>query len=704
MRRPGARFYRFFGGKGGVGKTTLACAVALSLVEEGRRVLLVSTDPAHSLSDALCRRLAAQPRAVALPGREAQATALYAAELDADRALSRWLAAHKATLRLIAERGTYLDDEDIDRFLSLSLPGVDELMGLYELTRLGDAGRYDEVVVDTAPTGHTLRLLSMPETISRLAAVLGDMHAKHRFLAESLGGLYRPDRADALIDEIDGLGRDLRALLCDPARCAFTWVLLPEALSVEETADGLEALADLSVPLREVIVNRVQRVAAGEELCARCERRRQAEQEALAALARVSPLPPRLCYEQEEEPRGPAALLALGRELRAAPVQRRRLARPPSQRQRAEDREDRPAKAPRGRGARTSEPSWQKLLSGRRLLLFGGKGGVGKTTCAAAAALALAEAHPARRVLLLSVDPAHSLSDVLSAPLSDEARALPGGPKNLFARELDAAAAFARWRERYREAVDALSSSLLRGANLDIAYDRAVVEDLVDLAPPGLDELFALLALITALEPPPTGREAAREESYDLVVLDTAPTGHTLRLLAMPEAALSWVRALLAVLLKYRRVIGLGELATDLVARARELRRLMALLQDPSRAEFVVVTRAAELPRRETRRLLEALGAARLAVAAVLVNAVSEERCARCRREGAAEAAALAALGAASSRRGCALFTAPALWPPPRGVEALLRFSRSWKSRRPGPPREQPAPRRSRARSPDLSL
>ncbi|TMA16798.1 MAG: ArsA family ATPase, partial [Deltaproteobacteria bacterium] len=143
---------RFYAGKGGAGKTTCAAAAALVLARGGRRTLLVSTDPAHSLGDALAARLFASPRLV--HGK------LYAAQMDADRALSRWLGERERSLRAIASRGTYLDDEDIDSLVRLSLPGVDELVALTELRRLSRG--FDEVVVDTAPTGHTLRLLAMP--------------------------------------------------------------------------------------------------------------------------------------------------------------------------------------------------------------------------------------------------------------------------------------------------------------------------------------------------------------------------------------------------------------------------------------------------------------------------------------------------------------------------------------------------------------
>ncbi len=138
-------------------------------------MLLVSTDPAHSLGDLLDLRLG--PVARRVPTRRGS---LHAAELDADAALARFVKARRGQLARILSRGTYLDDDDIESLLRLALPGVDELIGLLELTRLGGARAYDEVVVDTAPTGHTLRLLAMPRTLERMAEVLDDLQAKYR--------------------------------------------------------------------------------------------------------------------------------------------------------------------------------------------------------------------------------------------------------------------------------------------------------------------------------------------------------------------------------------------------------------------------------------------------------------------------------------------------------------------------------------------
>jgi arsenite-transporting ATPase len=137
----------------------------------------------------------------------------------------------------------------------------------------------------------------------------------------------------------------------------------------------------------------------------------------------------------------------------------------------------------------------------------------------------------------------------------------------------------------------------------------------------------------------------------------------------------------MAILLKYRSVMGLGELGQDLVAIARELRALRALLTDPRRATVVAVTRPAALPRLETRRLLARLRALGVGVSAVVANAVTPDGCARCRRMAAAERRALTALrrdAASHAPRGCAIIQAPAVAPPPRGAAALAAWRGAW--------------------------
>jgi arsenite-transporting ATPase len=644
-----------FGGKGGVGKTTCAAAAALSMAETtGHRVLAVSTDPAPSLGDALRVRLSGEPAPIAT-----RRGVLLAAELAAGPALGRWQAENRGFLREIAARGTYLDAEDVDRFLALALPGADELIAWIEIARLARETVCDEVVVDAAPTAHTLRLLAMPEALRRFAGVLDHLQERHRWMAQSFGGGYRPDASDAFVAGLAAQGREIEQRLRDPGRCQLVWVMLPEALSLAETRDALVSLDQAGIPVREIIVNRV--LPPGEEDCPFCRERRRAEAGVIAEIREsFAGRAVRLLPEETAEPRGRVALRRVAKGL-AAPLPK---PSPPG----LIPHPLPPSSAGRG-GVRRRSLKWLDELAppGVQLLFFGGKGGVGKTTCSAAVALALAGRRPEARVLLLSTDPAHSVADVLEAPLGDDERAVPGAPPGLRARELDAGRAFADWRDRYRDRVGEAAGAL--------TTDGGGVQELLDLTPPGVDELLAVSSLLDAV----FGADGG-EPAYDLVVVDTAPTGHALRLLEMPELALSWDHYLLSLLLKYREAVALGDLATELVELSRSLKRLEALLRDPARARFVAVTRAAELPRRETVRLLRSLKGLGIAVPAVIVNALPPAGCPRCGGSTAAAKEA-GALRRSLDRLGlerCDIMTAPAVFPPPRGIAGLAAWVRSW--------------------------
>src|SRR5207249_571951 len=115
---------------------------------------------------------------------------------------------------------------------SLSIPGLDELLGLSEVIRLARNHQYDEVIVDTAPTGHTLRLLAAPETVATLAHVLDALHEEHRLIRNQLARVRRPEASDRLIELIAREARDTSALLRDARSAAFFWVTLPEELSL----------------------------------------------------------------------------------------------------------------------------------------------------------------------------------------------------------------------------------------------------------------------------------------------------------------------------------------------------------------------------------------------------------------------------------------------------------------------------------------
>ncbi len=244
------------GGKGGVGKTTVAAALAVALADAGERVLALSTDPAHSLGDALGTPLG--PERAPVPG----APGLDALEVDAARERARFLERHRDTLLRLVERGTLLAPGEVGGLLDLALPGMDELAALLRLLDLADSDPALRVVVDTAPTGHTLRLLDLPSTAGGWIAALEAMEARHRGVALALAGAYRPDPAALDLASLRADVERLAALLADPARTRFVLVATPEPVVLAETRRYLDELRERGIAVGSIVVNRV---AGGDE-------------------------------------------------------------------------------------------------------------------------------------------------------------------------------------------------------------------------------------------------------------------------------------------------------------------------------------------------------------------------------------------------------------------------------------------------------
>ena len=298
-----------FTGKGGVGKTTLAAATAAHLARSGRKTLAVSTDPAHSLGDALEAELGGEPTEVDGVG------GLFAAHVDARALLEgAWgrLRDHLATV--LAGAGV---DELVADELTV-LPGVEELLALAAVQRAAQAGPWDVVVVDCGPTAETLRLLALPEAVGGYLERLFPAHRR------ALRGLMTRDRSDArrwdrTVEALDGLAgelADLRALLASP-QTGIRLVLTPERVVAAETRRTLTALALLGLHVDGLVANRMVPVpppdAPGE--AARWLRERGGEQAAvLADLERLG-TPLRTVGHTAAEPTGVEALLVLAAQL-----------------------------------------------------------------------------------------------------------------------------------------------------------------------------------------------------------------------------------------------------------------------------------------------------------------------------------------------------------------------------------------------------
>jgi len=236
----------FFGGKGGVGKTTCASATALAASEMGKRVLLVSTDPAHSTSDIFERAIGAEPTAVR--------PSLFAMEIDAATESRRYVESVKEQIRQLFGHSILKEaTRQID--LAATMPGAEEVALFDRMGALirGEDERFDLIVFDTAPTGHTLRLIRMPEL----------MEAWIRALSRSrraMLGTEQDDKTDPIMislgERLERL-RAMRARLVSGRTTGFVLVLVPERLPIEETARALAQLDEAGVRVGALVINRV---------------------------------------------------------------------------------------------------------------------------------------------------------------------------------------------------------------------------------------------------------------------------------------------------------------------------------------------------------------------------------------------------------------------------------------------------------------
>jgi arsenite-transporting ATPase len=224
--------------------------------------------------------------------------------------------------------------------------------------------------------------------------------------------------------------------------------------------------------------------------------------------------------------------------------------------------------------------------------------------------LRLAQEYRDKQILLLSVDPAHSLSDCLGTPIGPHAVRLND---RLSAIEIDAEAEFADLKSQYAREVEALFERLTGpSAGLDVVFDREVLERIMDLSPPGIDEVMALTRVIQLLE----------AGQYDTFVCDTAPTGHLVRLLELPGLVQQWLGVFFGLLLKYKNVMRLPQISDLLVAMSKRLKVLRSMLADPRKVNFQVVTIATEMAFAETCDLLAACRRAGVHVPRLFVNLV----------------------------------------------------------------------------------
>ena len=539
-----------FGGKGGVGKTTISIAAAIHLAKS-RPVILFTTDPASNLSDVF-----------------EDAPPIRVEALDADALYKSFLGANLDAFLEIGDRGTYLDKEELRRLFELSIPGIDELMAWMRVGQLVEENEGATIVVDTAPTGHTLRMLSSAGHFRQLASALDSMEQKHRSMIRQFTRRDVRDAMDDFIDDFESQAQRRRDLMTDAARCAFIPVMLSEPWVVEQTLRLKAEVAEIGVAVPFVILNRAIDNAD-------CDADRERMKRDSDARARVAPVvdAPRSCVPLDTPERIAVWTAA---------------AQPPLS-----------AQSEREQKAVAGATAVQKKLHVAPLLFLAGKGGVGKTTCSASIALQRAAANPDQRFVIISVDPAHSLRDVF-------AHETP--PPNLTVEAIDTRAKWRAFRDTIgRDIENAIDSLAPRG--MSVAYDADAMKQLIEIAPPGADEIFAMTRLA----------ELVREESISGVIVDTAPTGHFLRLMELPHTAGEWVREFMRLLLRYRDLIPPGSLGEELVHASRSLKELDEVLRS-ERTAVIVVTRPERVVVAETLRLRDSITGRGIRLGGVIAN------------------------------------------------------------------------------------
>lgn len=534
------RFY-FYSGKGGVGKTTMAAASAVYYVDSGKRILIITTDPASNLADVF-----EQPIGYSIVPIKGVHN-LFAMELDPDKATAEYRERTIAPLKgLIPDESLAVVEEQ------LNSPCTAEIAAFERFTDFLQDSDYDVVIFDTAPTGHTLRLLELP---GEWSAVIENA-AKDGSAGETCVG-----PAAALAESKEKFDRAIAAMR-DVNRTTFVFVLHPEATSIYETQRSIAELTKLGISSQQLIINGIFPADA-------CDNpfmlhRFYKQQDFLSQIKYSFKLPATLMQLEANEVKGIQSLRAIGKKLLDRPVM---LADYHIQKSSVKA-DDAVHTYP------SIDPSIEKLLvpnnGYHRSIFFTGKGGVGKTSVASATALWVAQR--GYKTLLLTTDPASHLSQVFGQHITDKPSPVEG-EKNLWIAHIDGPKAAREYKEKVLEEVK---------QKYDARRVAAIEEELNS---PCTEEMATFEKFI----------EFASLKDFDITIFDTAPTGHTLRLLKLP---VEWSKQL-----EIKIYTTTEDTEMDKATKAR-FHDVIAMMQAPNRTTFCFVMYPESTPIEEASRAM----------------------------------------------------------------------------------------------------
>jgi arsenite-transporting ATPase len=637
----------FFVGKGGVGKTTVSSAYAVRLAARHprERVLLVSTDPAHSLSDLFGLSIGSTRRQIPVgAGRR-----LTAWEIDSESLFRSFIDQHRNELIEAVERGSLFSAEEISSLLDTALPGMSEMGALLAIQDAIESDKYSTIVVDTAPFGHTLRLFGLPEQFAKLLNFLELAAERDQVLAHHFGGSVRRQASGFVAEWREKLEHITTAF----ELAHLFLVTTPEEFALNESIRCIREMQELDPPLQltGVILNRTGRSG---NRCVSCGRKTKSTAWAKQRLKRDYKSANFYLGKDPGSPMlGVPQLKNFGDAVFGGKAVRWQAPKP----------------SVNVRVPEMKITEWPKLSAPLTFVL--GKGGVGKTTVSAAVGFH-SRATSNDEVEICSVDPAPSLDDVFQSEVGDEPRPVLGD-RGFRASELDSVALYKNWVAEMRTEIDAATSVRHSGVQVDLSYERRLFSELLEIVPPGLDEVLAIFRIIEMSQ---TGTRK--------VIIDMAPTGHALELLRTPERILVWARLLLKSLASHRKLALAREAAVKIAELEVKAREFSQALKSSGAAVYVVML-PEPLPDRETERLLRELREVGIQPEAVFVNRVHQliqisgtrpnpKSCARCHEAAAWQTRVLSGL---KKKLGVGtVYTIPAFEPGPAGKRGLGAITR----------------------------
>jgi len=558
MNKIKTKFY-FFSGKGGVGKTTMAAASAIYFAGLGKKTLIITTDPASNLADVFEQPIGYHVTPIEnLPN-------LSALELDPDKATDEYKEKTLAPLKgLIPDESFAVLEEQ------LNSPCTAEMAAFERFTDFLQEPDYEIVIFDTAPTGHTLRLLELPVEWSGVI---------EKAAKDGSGGQTCIGPAAALAESKEKFDRAISAMR-DSAQTTFIFVLRPEATSIYEAQRSISELTKLGIQSQELIVNGIYPKNACDNLF--MLRRFAKQQEFLGQIKRSFAVPVTLIELDASEIKGKEPLLKIGKKLYEKPVKLADYSPQVIETSHQFSIQDYPKVNP------TINRLLVPLNGWRRTIFFAGKGGVGKTSVAAATSLWVA--NQGYKTLLLTTDPASHLGQVFEQTITGEPTEIQG-ENNLWMAHIDGPKAAQEYKGKVL-------------AEVSQKYDRERVMAIEEeLDSPCTEEMATFEKFI----------EFATRKDFEVIVFDTAPTGHTLRLLKLP---VDWSKQL-----EIKIFTTTDDTEMDKITKAR-FREVIDMMQDVNQTTFSFVMYPESTPIEEATRAMADLATINIQTSLIVANLV----------------------------------------------------------------------------------